>query len=72
MSYIRGGSDYATIQSQAAMLKHLWEQNRKQKELFKRAYKLINSALAAVPLFFDEEIEIRDKLLSEIKAALKA
>ena len=71
MSYIRGGSDYATIQSQAAMLKHLWEQDRKQKELLKRAYKLMVGTLYSAPLF-EEEIEDRDKLLPEIKEAIKA
>jgi translation initiation factor 2B subunit (eIF-2B alpha/beta/delta family) len=71
MTYIRGGSDYAMIQSQAAMLKHLWEQDRKQKELLKRAYKLMASTLNTAPLF-EDEIEERDKLLPEIKEAIKA
>ena len=71
MSYVRGGSDYSMIQSQAAMLKHLWERDRKQKELLKRAYKLMRETLNTAPLF-DDEIEERDKLLPEIAEAIKA
>ena len=71
MSYVRGGSDYSMIQSQAAMLKHLWEQDRKQKELLKRAYKFMNSALSTAPLF-DEEREVMNELFAEIAEAIKA
>ena len=65
MSYIRGGSDYATIQSQAAMLKHLWERDRKQKELLKRALKELEA----------EETGLRQglgDLIFDIRQLLKA
>ena len=65
MSYIRGGSDYSTIQSQAAMLKHLWEQDRKQKELLKRALKELEA----------EETGLRQglgDLIFDIRQLLKA
>ena len=53
------------------MLKHLWEQDRKQKELLKRAYKFMNSALSTAPLF-DEEKEVMNELFAEIMEAIKA
>lgn len=65
MSYIRGGSDYSMIQSQAAMLKHLWEQDRKQKELLKRALKELEA----------EETGLRQglgDLIFDIRQLLKA
>ena len=65
MSYIRGGSDYSMIQSQAAMLKHLWEQDRKQKELLKRALKELQA----------EETGLRQglgDLIFDIRQLLKA
>ena len=69
MSYIRGGSDYSMIQSQAAMLKHLWEQDRKQKELLKKSLDLISKYNLGHPFFERDDTE---RLMSEIKEAIKA
>lgn len=68
MSYIRGGSDYSTIQSQAAMLKHLWEQDRKQKELLKKSLEIISLWNLNNPY----QHEAVNKLMDEIKEAIKA
>ena len=68
MSYIRGGSDYATIQSQAAMLKHLWEQDRKQKELLKKALEIVSIYNLGNPY----QHEAINKLMDEIREAIKA
>jgi len=68
MSYIRGGSDYSTIQSQAAMLKHLWEQDRKQKELLKKSLEIISLWNLDNPY----QHEAVNKLMDEIKEAIKA
>jgi len=68
MSYIRGGSDYSTIQSQAAMLKHLWEQDRKQKELLKKSVEIISLWNLDNPY----QHEAVNKLMDEIKEAIKA
>lgn len=68
MGYIRGGSDYSMIQSQAAMLKHLWEQDRKQKELLKRALISLDSMATA-----DEAMaRSLNGLIEDIKEAIKA
>lgn len=68
MGYIRGRSDYSTIQSQAAMLKHLWEQDRKQKELLKRALISLDSMATA-----DEAMaRSLNGLIEDIKEAIKA
>ena len=69
MSYIRGGSDYSMIQSQAAMLKHLWEQDRKQKELLKKSLDLISKYNLGHPFFERDDTE---SLMNEIKEAIKA
>lgn len=69
MSYIRGGSDYSMIQSQAVMLKHLWEQDRKQKELLKKSLDLISKYNLGHPFFEKDETE---RLMNEIKEAIKA
>lgn len=68
MSYIRGGSDYSMIQSQAAMLKHLWEQDRKQKELLKKSLEIISLWNLNNPY----QHEAVNKLMDEIKEAIKA
>lgn len=68
MSYIRGGSDYSTIQTQAAMLKHLWEQDRKQKELLKKSLEIISLWNLNNPY----QHEAVNKLMDEIKEAIKA
>lgn len=69
MGYIRGGSDYSTIQSQAAMLKHLWEQDRKQKELLKKSLDLISKYNLGHPFFEKDDTE---RLMNEIKEAINA
>jgi hypothetical protein len=68
MGYVRGGSDYSMIQSQAAMLKHLWEQDRKQKELLKKSLEIISLWNLNNPY----KHEAVNKLMDEIKEAIKA
>ena len=69
MSYIRGGSDYSMIQSQAAMLKHLWEQDRKQKELLKKSLEIVSLWNLSNDTCTHETI---NRLIDEIKEAIKA
>ena len=70
MSYIRGGSDYATIQSQAAMLKVLHERDRTQRELLKKA-KAIISRISPEDKWWYGDREI-DDLIKAIDETLKA
>jgi hypothetical protein len=71
MSYIRGGSDYAMIQSQAAMLKILHERDHSQRGLLKKALAILNRIAPMEKWAYGGEAEI-DELIKSITEALKA
>jgi hypothetical protein len=68
MGYIRGGSDYSMIQSQAAMLKLMHENERKHKELLKRALSVIGKITPVEYWWYGSDIPA---LVDEIKKAIE-
>ncbi len=68
MSYIRGGSDYSMIQSQAAMLKLMHENEHKYKELLKRSL----AALSIIPPDKRFEGDGLNDLINDLTKALTA
>ncbi len=70
MGYMRGGSDYSMIQSQAAMLNLMRENERKHKELLKRALSVISRIPDEEAWWYGTAIGNRN-LADEIKKAIE-
>ena len=69
MDYIKGGSDYSMIQSQAAMLKLMHENECKHKELLKRALSVIDKIMPAEYWWYG--LDNGNTLIDEIKRAIE-